>query len=143
MAAVASVAAQDTYTTTALDAYAKGVNAWITQVNAGALGRGAPEFFMFSPEIAFWQPADSLAIGKLMAPQLGSAVEHEVLRARVSLVLGAAAAGQVPMPIGAAARESISLARARGWGKQDFSALLDALCETSGIDQVRFKDQQE
>ena len=88
-AAVASVAAQDTYTTTALDAYAKGVNAWITQVNAGALGRGAPEFFMFSPEIAFWQPADSLAIGKLMALQLGSAVEHEVLRARVSLVLGA------------------------------------------------------
>ncbi len=74
-------------TQAALEAYARGVNAWIGQVNRGALGRGAPEFFLFSNEIAAWQPADSIAILKLMALQLSGQLENEVLRARVSLVL--------------------------------------------------------
>jgi len=56
----------------------------------------------------------------------------------LSLVMGAANAGQVPMAIGAAARESLSMARARGWGSRDFSALLDALCETAGLEKLRF-----
>jgi 4-hydroxybutyrate dehydrogenase/sulfolactaldehyde 3-reductase len=55
----------------------------------------------------------------------------------LSLVMTAANAGRVPMTIGAAARESLSLARARGWGEKDFSALLDALCEAAGLDKVR------
>ena len=50
----------------------------------------------------------------------------------------AANAGRVPMAIGAAARESLSMARARDWGSKDFSALLDALCETAGLEKVRF-----
>ncbi len=82
-----SVEAQDAPTRAALTAYANGVNEWIKVVNAEAKGRGAPEFFAFSPEIAFWQPADSLAIIKLMGLQLSSHLEAEVLRARVSLVL--------------------------------------------------------
>ncbi len=82
-----SVAVQDGPTQAALEAYAQGVNSWIGQVNRGALGRGAPEFFMFSNEIAAWQPADSIAILKLMALQLSGQLENEVLRARVSLVL--------------------------------------------------------
>jgi 4-hydroxybutyrate dehydrogenase/sulfolactaldehyde 3-reductase len=56
----------------------------------------------------------------------------------LSLVMTAANVGRVPMTIGAAARESLSMARARGWGGKDFSALLDALCETAGLDKVRF-----
>jgi len=55
----------------------------------------------------------------------------------LSLVMTAANAGRVPMSIGAAARESLSMARARGWGGKDFSALLDALCETAGLEKVR------
>ena len=47
--ALQSVAAQDAATRRALEAYAAGVNAWIGEVNAGARGRGAPEFFLFSP----------------------------------------------------------------------------------------------
>lgn len=82
-----SVAVQDELTQAALEAYARGVNAWIGQVNREAMGRGAPEFFMFSNEIAAWQPADSIAILKLMALQLSGQLENEVLRARVSLVL--------------------------------------------------------
>ena len=85
--AISSVAAQDDATKAALEAYASGVNAWIETVNREAMGRGAPEFFLFSPEIAFWQPADSIAIIKLMGLQLSSALESEVLRARTSLIL--------------------------------------------------------
>lgn len=85
--AAEAVAAQDAPTKTALEAYAAGVNAWIAQVNLGARGRGAPEFFLFSNEIAAWQPADSLAILKLMALQLSGHLESEVLRARMSLLL--------------------------------------------------------
>jgi len=85
--AQASVAVQDAPTMTALDAYARGVNAWIEQVNRDARGRGAPEFFLFSNEIAAWQPADSIAILKLMALQLSGQIEKEVMRARVSLLL--------------------------------------------------------
>ena len=85
-----SVAAQDKRTTLALDAYSAGVNAWITQVNLGARGRGAPEFFFFSNEIAAWSPADSIAILKLMAVQLSSRMQDEVLRAQMSLILPAA-----------------------------------------------------
>ena len=85
--ALQSVEAQDAPTQAALKAYSAGVNAWINEINAGARGRGAPEFFLFSNEIAAWAPADSIAILKLMALQLSSALETEVLRARVSLLL--------------------------------------------------------
>jgi penicillin G amidase len=85
--AVQSVPAQSPETRAALEAYSAGVNAWINQVNIGARGRGAPEFFFFSNEIAAWQPADSIAIIKLMALQLSSHLESEVLRARMSLLL--------------------------------------------------------
>lgn len=85
--ALQSVDAQDGQTRRALEAYSAGVNAWIEEVNKGARGRGAPEFFLFEPEISAWAPADSIAILKLMALQLSSALQTEVLRARVSLLL--------------------------------------------------------
>ena len=82
-----AVAAQDEDTTAALEAYARGVNAWLDRVNAEALGRGAPEFFFFSNEISPWVPADSLAIMKLMGVQMATQVQSEVLRARVALAV--------------------------------------------------------
>ena len=85
--ALSSVAAQDAKTTAALKSYAAGVNSWIDQVNRGALGRGAPEFFLFSSEIDAWAPADSIAILKLMALQLSGHLDNEVLRAGLSLTL--------------------------------------------------------
>jgi penicillin amidase len=85
--ATQSVAAQDDATKQALDAYSRGVNAWITEINLSALGRGAPEFFFFTNEIATWQPADSIAILKLMALQLSGQLDTEVLRARTSMLL--------------------------------------------------------
>ncbi len=85
--AVSSVAAQDDQTKIALEAYAAGVNAWLTEVNAGARGRGAPEMWLFSHPVSPWQPADSLAILKLMALQLTGHLDNEVLRARTSLII--------------------------------------------------------
>ena len=70
-----------------LDAYALGVNARLREINESALGRGAPEFFMFSNAISPWTAPDSLAIVKLMGIQLSSHLHQEVLRARASLVL--------------------------------------------------------
>ncbi|TMV82954.1 penicillin acylase family protein, partial [Thioclava sp. BHET1] len=84
---VQSVSAQDAQTKAALQAYADGVNAWIRIVNKQALGRGAPEFFLFSNKIAVWTPADSIAIVKLMALRLSGQMQNEVLRARLSMIL--------------------------------------------------------
>lgn len=87
--AVSSVDAQDAETRAALEAYAAGVNAWLGEVNKGALGRGAPEMWLFNHPIAPWQPADSIAIIKLMALDLNGQISAEVLRARISLMLPA------------------------------------------------------
>ncbi|MEO9682978.1 penicillin acylase family protein, partial [Tateyamaria sp.] len=85
--AVQSVEAQDPTTRAALEAYAAGVNARLDQINAEALGRGAPEMFLFKTALAPWRPADSLAIAKLMGLQLSSHMNEEILRARMSLAL--------------------------------------------------------
>lgn len=83
--AEASIEAQDPETLAMLEAYAAGINEWIRQVNEGAMGKGAPEFFLFPDRIAYWQPADSLAILKLLAASTSRSVAEEVLRARLSL----------------------------------------------------------
>jgi penicillin G amidase len=79
--------AQDAPTQAALTAYADGVNAWLLEVNEGAQGRGAPEFFLFDAEMPLWQPADSIAILKLLAVQQNTQIAREVRRARLSLAL--------------------------------------------------------
>ncbi|QXT38335.1 penicillin acylase family protein [Gymnodinialimonas ceratoperidinii] len=70
-----------------LQAYADGVNAWLRLVGTEALGRGAPELFLFEPEIAPWRPNDSVLISLLMALQMTTQHESEILRARASLAL--------------------------------------------------------
>lgn len=70
-----------------LQAYSDGVNAWLRLVGSEALGRGAPELFLFEPEIAPWRPNDSVLISALMALELATQHENEILRARTSLAL--------------------------------------------------------
>jgi penicillin amidase len=70
-----------------LTAYANGVNARINEVNREALGRGAPEMFLFPSAIAPWRVADSLSIQRVMALQLTGHLSDEVLRARTSLLI--------------------------------------------------------
>ena len=55
----------------------------------------------------------------------------------MSLVVGAAHAAKVPMPVAAAVHESYSLARASQHGSMDFSGMADVLCELAKIDKPR------
>ena len=55
----------------------------------------------------------------------------------LTLIVGAANAVKVPMPIGAAARESFSAARSQGQGTKDFSAMVDVLCDFANITRPR------
>lgn len=55
----------------------------------------------------------------------------------LALVLGAAHAARVPMPVAAAVFESFSLARAGGYGGIDFSGIADANCDVAKIERAR------
>jgi 4-hydroxybutyrate dehydrogenase/sulfolactaldehyde 3-reductase len=57
----------------------------------------------------------------------------------LGLIVQAANAARVPLPVGAMVREAYSQARARGLGSQDFSAMADALCGIAQIEPVRLK----
>ncbi|MHA3915026.1 penicillin acylase family protein [Halovulum sp. GXIMD14793] len=85
--AVEAATQQTPEVTAELEAYAAGVNAYLQIVRDEALGRGAPEFFLFPTSIAPWTPADSIAIQKLMALQLTDMASREVLRAELALRL--------------------------------------------------------
>lgn len=85
--AVRSLSVQSPETLAALNAYARGVNARIHEINTYARGRGAPEMFLFNAPFATWQPADSLVMLKLMSVTLSSHMKREIRRAKVSLAL--------------------------------------------------------
>jgi 4-hydroxybutyrate dehydrogenase/sulfolactaldehyde 3-reductase len=55
----------------------------------------------------------------------------------LTLIVEAANAVHVPVPIAAVAREAFSAARARGCGAQDFSSVVDVLCDGAGIARPR------
>jgi 4-hydroxybutyrate dehydrogenase / sulfolactaldehyde 3-reductase len=55
----------------------------------------------------------------------------------LSLIVTAANNAKVPMPVGAAAREAFSGARAGAYAKKDFSAMVDVLCDYAGIEKPR------
>ena len=57
----------------------------------------------------------------------------------LTLIVEAANAAAVPMPVGAAAREAFSAARSRGYGGKDFSAMVDMWCELAAIERPRLK----
>jgi len=57
----------------------------------------------------------------------------------LTLIVEAANAAQVPVPIAAAARESFSTARAQGQGAKDFSAMVDVLCDLAQITRPRLQ----
>ena len=55
----------------------------------------------------------------------------------LTLIVEAANAVKVPVPIAAAAREAFTVARGHGSGDSDFSAMVDVLCEIAGIEKPR------
>lgn len=57
----------------------------------------------------------------------------------LTLIVDAANAVKVPVPIAAVAREAFSVARSRGKGHLDFSAIVDVLCDDASIEKPRLK----
>jgi 4-hydroxybutyrate dehydrogenase/sulfolactaldehyde 3-reductase len=70
---------------------------------------------------------------KVLADDTSAGFTIDLAHKDLTLVMEAANAARVPMPMAAAAREAMSRARAREFGSHDFSAMLDAHCDSIGI----------
>ena len=64
----------------ALEAYARGVNAYIKRSAGWFEPRLPPEFLLLRYQPEPWRPADSIVTIKLMALQLSTNINHELLR---------------------------------------------------------------
>ena len=71
--------------TALLNSYSSGINTYIRQISEMGLGRGGPEFFIFTSAVSPWQPADSIAIIKLIAYLSTNKASLEVLRTQLML----------------------------------------------------------
>jgi penicillin amidase len=65
----------------AMNAYAKGVNAYIDSLNDQNL---PPEFRILQYKPRHWTPADSLAVGKLLAEYLSASWQLDIMRASLA-----------------------------------------------------------
>ena len=75
-----SLAALPAEARAALDAYARGVNAFLTRPLGLIEPRLPPEFLFMRHQPEPWRPADSAVIVKLMALSLSMNLNHEILR---------------------------------------------------------------
>jgi 4-hydroxybutyrate dehydrogenase/sulfolactaldehyde 3-reductase len=74
---------------------------------------------------------------KVLAGDTSPGFTLDLAHKDLSIILAAAQAAKLPVPVAAAAREMFTAARARGYGPADFSAVVDALCELAGVDKPR------
>lgn len=74
---------------------------------------------------------------KTLAGDISAGFTIDLAHKDLSLALAAANAARVPLPLGAAAREAFSAARAGSYATADFSAMVDALCDVAGIEKPR------
>lgn len=72
--------------------------------------------------------------GKVLAGDLEPAFMIDLAHKDLGIALDLANQVHVPMPCGAASRELYSIARAAGRGRQDWTAVLEQLRVTSGLD---------
>jgi len=82
-----SVKHQTEKTKAILKAYSNGINARVREVNSKALGRGSPEMFLYPSNFSLWQPADSIAILKLLSLKMTGQIDAEVNFSKALLVL--------------------------------------------------------
>ncbi len=76
---------------------------------------------------------------KVLAGDTSPGFTIDLAHKDLSLIMGAANAARVPLPVAAAAREMFSTARARGYGGQDFSAMGDLMCDLIQAELPRLK----
>jgi 4-hydroxybutyrate dehydrogenase/sulfolactaldehyde 3-reductase len=74
---------------------------------------------------------------KVLAGDTSPGFTIDLAHKDLSLIMTAANAAKVPLPVAAAAREMFSAARARGYGSQDFSAMADVMCDLIQVERAR------
>jgi len=74
---------------------------------------------------------------KVLAGDTAPGFTIDLAHKDLTLIVEAANAVKVPVPVAAVAREAFSAARARGAGGQDFSSIVDVLCDGAGITRPR------
>ena len=75
--------------------------------------------------------------GKVLKGDTAPGFTIDLAHKDLTLIVEAARATNVPMPIGATALESFTAARAHGEGAKDFSAMVDILCDGARINRPR------
>ena len=76
---------------------------------------------------------------KVLAGDVEPGFTIDLAHKDLTLINSAAHEAKVPMPMGAAAFEAFSQARARGYGAKDFSSMLEAHCEIAQLEPPRLK----
>ena len=74
---------------------------------------------------------------KVLAGDIAPGFTIDLAHKDLTLIIEAANAVKVPMPVAAVAREAFSAARSQGAGSQDFSSIVDVLCDGAGIKRPR------
>ena len=74
---------------------------------------------------------------KVLAGDTSPGFTIDLAHKDLSLIMSAANAARVPLPVAAAARERFSMARAKGYGGQDFSAMGDLMCDLIQAERPR------
>lgn len=74
---------------------------------------------------------------KVLAGDTAPGFTIDLAHKDLTLIIEAGNAVKVPMPVAAVAREAFSAARAKGAGGQDFSSIVDVLCDGAGIARPR------
>lgn len=74
---------------------------------------------------------------KVLAGDTSPGFTIDLAHKDLSLAMSAANKGRVPLPLGAAAREAFSAARAGSYAQCDFSAIVDAHCDLAHVAKAR------
>ncbi len=126
----AEIAAANPMTRAVLDAYARGVNAFIASLDAKSL---PPEFQILQYKPAPWTPADSLLVSKLFAEALSNTWRLDLMRSALASLPVEKRAGLLPefspldvLVVGKDAKASKKSARSSGvsaeaWSSETFS----------------------
>ena len=76
---------------------------------------------------------------KVLSGNLEPGFTIDLAHKDLTLIVDAANAVKVPVPIAAVAREAFNVARSRGHGALDFSAMVDVLCDYASIEKPRLQ----
>jgi 4-hydroxybutyrate dehydrogenase/sulfolactaldehyde 3-reductase len=77
--------------------------------------------------------------GKVLAGDTTPGFTIDLAHKDLSLIVAAAQAETMALPMVAAAREAFAMARAAGYGGNDFSAIVDWFCSVSGAEKPRLR----